>query len=1737
MNDSRELPIKKIKPHIILRVGLPLAGILLFFHSPLFAVSYTWVGGTGTAWSTNANWSPATGFPSAAADIAIFNAGANACQLDASRSISNIQISNGYSGNFDFNGYTLTLNSPASNITFDLGNPGTFNLTGAGPGAKIIVIFAANIGFVPPARALTLPNISVQNISAGNNRSITQTINELICGNLTILAGPTKRTTYTANKLAFNAASLTLDGGWFTGGAAGHDTIGGDVTITANGGTLTAPTNAATGWFMVGGNFTMNGGTLTATTGNIVVANNWNMASAGAAATITSGKIYVGGNWNITAGVFTCGTGTVTFNGNGVSNTITTNANNFYILNLNSAGGTGVWTAASPIQTTNLLTLTTGTLAMSTYALTCGAGITATGGTLDATTSNVAVTGAVTFGATSTCTFKAPDASHTFSITTNFAKSAGTFTHNNGTLSLNGTVGGYITTNNYTDFYNIAITNTDSTAINSSIKFNNLTMSANGKFCIASAKADTITGTFSATTGKLQFIGASSLAFANDANLTSITAVTTTTTANLVFYGGSLQKLTQPTAAVTLPIISHPGAAMLQFQNAITSYGLNQSGSGALDFNGKNLTLTSGNLSVTNGTSTTLANMGGITIKATAGNASFNGTSTSTHLVMDGTSNWYIDVPTTKTLTASNCDIGHSYIDATYTNGTATLSTDLGTNGGTAPKWNFLSADTWVGTTSTSFKLAGNWSLGHPPQPGEDAVFNNAATKNCLLDTNITIRNLTFSPTFVRNFSFGSTANVITIAGSTADFSMGAAATITLGTGSLTFTSAAGQNIIPAPLSSQALPNITVTSGTSFPLSVVTNGLYCGNLTLTASAIVFSSSGTTNQFAGISATGSSTMDFGFSNMIKTNSTPVDFSNIALTSDASDSFDFSGSSTQVFKSGGTSNVFPNIKHSGAATLQFASNNVKSVSFTQTGGAGCGLDLGGKNITTTGDFTINNGNTGSFTPATTLNGNSITVGGNASLNGTSLGTYLDMDAATATWTLKVTGTCNATYAHVAYCNASGTQGTAYFSQDLSTIGTNTNWIFYVNWISGSASTWGTPGSWSGGQVPTPLCVVTIDGSGGGTGNCQLSGSPTVLALTMTNGYAGTLDFNNQSLTIAQGADFTTGGAITPTGGSIIFNSGADNSSYLFIPDSGMSIPTLTKSGSSTITTTNYPITVTSAFTLNAGTWSWGTGLTHTVPSIASTGGTMNFGSSNVRVLSSDVNFSSLSSVTNTAGSLVFLKSSNQTLTSSSSLTLPKIYVSGQGKLTLGGNLKCAGLTITMSQFDFSSYSLTVTSDAFRVAGGTPSTFANLGGKSIVVTGDASFSGTPGSLINLNAAAWNIAVSGSLSASYATIANSDANGAARGKALFGCVNGNGNTNWDFSQFQPIWQKTGLGTISAGISTEAGATYLSSNGSPDSLYCINSTDGSTMWVFATANSGTISQPDYYYDGATYDVTVTSGNKLIVLKDNGAMYTQLSFSPITLSGASGGDPFVTPDYSAICVTSTGHIAKYNASTGGAIFNVASANISNGADLVVFSDAIYDATTQGQVEKRDYATGAYIANWTVPTGAGTASIDYPFDIMDNVAYANTSDSRLYAVDLSNLSGTKWFYGLPGPVTAPMFTSPNAQGAWVSAGEYLLKISDQGTSTPTVLWQYDAGAGVNVTGGPVVIQRSAGPVYFGTDAGSFLAVNDGTGANYNVSNWPFASGGTTVLSPWVDPFTWKVIFATVDGILDALPIDY
>lgn len=83
--------------------------------------TYTWNGSASNAWNTAANWTPATGFPTAA-DHAIIVSGANPTRLDMARSITNITVN---SGTLDLNGFTLT-STGDGNFTGGVVNNGTF---------------------------------------------------------------------------------------------------------------------------------------------------------------------------------------------------------------------------------------------------------------------------------------------------------------------------------------------------------------------------------------------------------------------------------------------------------------------------------------------------------------------------------------------------------------------------------------------------------------------------------------------------------------------------------------------------------------------------------------------------------------------------------------------------------------------------------------------------------------------------------------------------------------------------------------------------------------------------------------------------------------------------------------------------------------------------------------------------------------------------------------------------------------------------------------------------------------------------------------------------------------------------------------------------------------------------------------------------------------------------------------------------------------------------------------------------------------------------------------------------------------------------------------------------------------------------------------------------------------------------------------------------------------------------
>jgi hypothetical protein len=215
--------------------------------------------------------------------------------------------------------------------------------------------------------------------------------------------------------------------------------VGGSFSFTANA-DVTNNTNA---------NFTITAGTVTTPAGHVLnIAGNW--SNTGTFNAGTGSSINVGGNAGANAwsnsGTFNASTSTVTFNATTAgTRTLTgamTGTNKFYALTFAGSPSTAIYTfGASPADVAN----------------------------------NFTISGANTVVAPS----------GTLQIAGNYANSGGTFTHNSGTVNMNGTVSG------------LTLSGSMTTATN---RFNNLTFNGSGGNWTFLNNAD-VFGNFTITTG------------------------------------------------------------------------------------------------------------------------------------------------------------------------------------------------------------------------------------------------------------------------------------------------------------------------------------------------------------------------------------------------------------------------------------------------------------------------------------------------------------------------------------------------------------------------------------------------------------------------------------------------------------------------------------------------------------------------------------------------------------------------------------------------------------------------------------------------------------------------------------------------------------------------------------------------------------------------------------------------------------------------------------------------------------------------------------------------------------------------------------------------------------------------------------------------------------------------------------------------------------------------------------
>lgn len=123
---------------------------------------------------------------------------------------------------------------------------------------------------------------------------------------------------------------------------------------------------------------------------------------------------------------------------------------------------------------------------------------------------------------------------------------------------------------------------------------------------------------------------------------------------------------------------------------------------------------------------------------------------------------------------------------------------------------------------------------------------------------------------------------------------------------------------------------------------------------------------------------------------------------------------------------------------------------------------------------------------------------------------------------------------------------------------------------------------------------------------------------------------------------------------------------------------------------------------------------------------------------------------------------------------------------GTVRLTTPLSADSLSLTGGTFDFNGQNLTLATDL--VVDGPSSLLANLGGRTLTVGGNASFVGRPADSLNLAPSSdWLIKVTGSFTADYARVANSDARGGSTGMATVNCADRGRNFNWSFGGGPP--------------------------------------------------------------------------------------------------------------------------------------------------------------------------------------------------------------------------------------------------------------------------------------------------------------------------------------------------------------
>jgi hypothetical protein len=309
----------------------------------------------------------------------------------------------------------------------------------------------------------------------------------------------------------------------------------------------------------------------------------------------------------------------------------------------------------------------------------------------------------------------------------------------------------------------------------------------------------------------------------------------------------------------------------------------------------------------------------------------------------------------------------------------------------------------------------------------------------------------------------------------------------------------------------------------------------------------------------------------------------------------------------------------------------------------------------------------------------------------------------------------------------------------------------------------------------------------------------------------------------------------------------------------------------------------LTSTGGVYANVGTLNLGTGLTHSVGFLGcGNGGSVNFGSSTLRIVSGLANFGMLTSVIPSSGTLEFAASTGtQVFTPLPGATFPPVIHSGMATLQLSTNsVTCASFSNPGGPLDFNGQNMaTAANGGFTITNGNSSTMVNLGGRTITTsgTGSVNLSGESGNYLDLNpTATWYVNASGSLNAAYATIKNSNASGSSGWGVPVNCADSGGNTKWDFSPPASTVTVPANGSyqsslaVLSGTANDAGSgvsyVKVSIRNQTDNLYWTGTAwSGAQMWLAATGTTSWTYTAPAWTSGKTYliqsEATDNAGN------------------------------------------------------------------------------------------------------------------------------------------------------------------------------------------------------------------------------------------------------------------------------------